>query len=223
MKYCLDTLKDLEPMEGFEKGVRVKKELHDVRMNCEDGKFGIDKDTFKKVINKFKHSGKHNYDFLTKTGPKYQDTIFKFCQRMIQEEIFPKYFQQTTLNMLFKGGKGKKEELASNRFIHSKTWLPLLAKGLVVEAGLKAPLLANSSRYQVGGQEHHRAEELLFCKKSIMAKNLKEGRIQLSKFFDISKYFDRESLVDTMDMMYRREVDPKACRLWAKLNLDTRV
>ena len=125
--------------------------------------------------------------------------------------------------MIFKGGKGKKEELASNRFIHSKTWLPRLAEGLVVEAGLKAPLLANSSRYQVGGQEHHRAEELLFCKKSIMAKNLKEGRIQLSKFFDISKYFDRESLVDTMDMMYRREVDPKACRLWAKLNLDTRV
>ena len=75
----------------------------------------------------------------------------------------------------------------------------------------------------MGGQEHHRAEELLFCKKSIMAKNLKEGFVQLSELYDISKFFYRESLVDTMDMMYRREVDPKACRLWAKLNLDTRV
>ena len=93
----------------------------------------------------------------------------------------------------------------------------------MVEAGLKAPLLMNSSRYQVGGQEGHRAEELLFSKKSILAKNLKEGKVMVNEFYDISKYFDREGLLDTMDMMYRREVDPKACRLWAKLNLHTRV
>ena len=147
LKYCLDTLNDIEPMEGFEKGVLVMKDLHDLRMKCEDGEFSISKDTFQKVVQKIKKSGKHNYDFLTKSCPKYQDTMFRFCQRMIQEEIYPDYFQQTTLHMIFKGGIGKNEELASNRFIYSKSWLPRLAEGLLVEAGLKAscwPTLAGT-------------------------------------------------------------------------------
>ena len=65
LKYCLDNLKDIEPMEGFEKRVMVKRELHDLRMKWEDGEFGISKDTFQK-------SGKHNYDFPTHKKHKTQ-------------------------------------------------------------------------------------------------------------------------------------------------------
>ena len=39
---------------------------------------------------------------------------------------------------------------------------------------------------------------------------------------DVAKFFDKEVAPDTLDMMYRRGVDPKICRLWAKMN-DTRI
>ena len=35
-------------------------------------------------------------------------------------------------------------------------------------------------------------------------------------------FFDKEVASDTMDVLYRRGVDPKVCRLWAKLN-ETRI
>ena len=88
----------------------------------------------------------------------------------------------------------------------------------MVEAGIKQPLLANSSRYQVGGQPGHRPEELLFAWKSVVARQLAEGRLVIGQFYDLSKYFDKEVLADTMDVLARREVDSKAYRLWAKLN-----
>ena len=34
----------------------------------------------------------------------------------------------------------------------------------------------------------------------------------------LSKYFDKEVIADTMDVLARRMVDPKAYRLWTKLN-----
>ena len=109
------------------------------------------------------------------------------------------------------GKKGRKEIISENRFIHSKLWLPRLAEGMVVEAGIRQPLLANSSRYQISGQPGHRPEELLFAWKSVVARRLTEGGLVIGQFYNLSKYFDKEVLA-------RREVDMKAYRLWAKLN-----
>ena len=39
---------------------------------------------------------------------------------------------------------------------------------------------------------------------------------------DVAKLFDKEVATDTLDVMHRRGVNPKICRLWAKLN-DTRI
>ena len=101
--------------------------------------------------------GKRNYDFLTKAGTVFQDTVFKFCQKMFNKEEFPKDFQDTTLHMIFKGGKGKKREsLDANRFIHSKGFFARAAEGLITEDCLTTPLLAGSSVFQIGGQPGHR-------------------------------------------------------------------
>ena len=94
---------------------------------------------------------------------------------MCTEETFPSEFQNTTLHMVFKG-KGRKEVLSDNRFIHSKTWFPRLVEGLVVEGGLRSALIGGSSMYQIGGQPRHRPEELVFVIKSIIAKQLKEKK-----------------------------------------------
>ena len=77
---------------------------------------------------------------------------------MFCEEIFPSSFRDTVLHMVFKAGKmSKGEVLPDNRFIQSKqAFLPRLAESLLVEQGVKQPLLLNSTRYQIGGQPGHR-------------------------------------------------------------------
>ena len=93
---------------------------------------------------------------------------------MFEEEEFPVEFQNTTLHIIFKGGKGRKEILSDNRFIHCKDFWARTAEGLIVEDGLRGPLIENSSIYQIGGQPGHRPEELVFVMKSIIAKYRKK-------------------------------------------------
>ena len=110
-------MKHNEPGEDFKEEVERKKaEVHKLLQET-DGNFKATKETFDSMIAKFKKSGKRNYDFLTKAGPQFQYEIFKFCLRMFEEEDFPEEFQNTTLHMVFKGGKGRKEILSDSRFI----------------------------------------------------------------------------------------------------------
>ena len=77
--------------------------------------------------------------------------------------MFPTDFQNTTLHMVYKNGSGgRREVLSDHRFIHCKDFWARTAEGLVIEDGLKRPLLEGSSIYQIGGQPGHRSEELVF-------------------------------------------------------------
>ena len=62
---------------------------------------------------------------------------------MFEEEIFPVQFEETILHMIFKG-KGQRELLSNNRFIHCKACFARIVEGLVVADGLKGPLLSGS-------------------------------------------------------------------------------
>ena len=93
----------------------------------------------------------------------------------------------------------------------------------MVEDGLKTPLLEGSSIYQIGGQPRHRPEELVFVVKSIIALYKKLGKILVINFYDMSKYFDKEMIEDAVITCIKRKADPKAIRLWYKLNEDTLI
>ena len=94
----------------------------------------------------------------------------------------------------FKGGKGRREHLPHNRFIHSKNWFARTAEALVVEEGLKIPLIEGSSIYQIRGQPGHRAEELIFILKLVIAKYRQEGKLMIIQSSDLSKFFDKEMI-----------------------------
>ena len=173
-------------------------------------------------MKKFKRLQKKNYDFLTKSGSKFQDAVFKLCQKMFKQETFPDSFSETTLHMLWKA-KGKQTNLDSNRFIHCKSWLPRVAESLGVEGGLKGPLVDGSSIYQIGGQPGHRSEELLYVMKSVIAKYRKVGKNVVLQLFDISKFFDKEMMEDAVLTCLKRKADPKAVRLWFKLSNNTKI
>ena len=154
-----------------------------------NGDFEANYDTFKYLLSKFKRSGKQNYDFLIRAGESFQTVVFLFCKRLIKEEKFPSSFRETVLHQIFKGGKGRREILADNRFVHCKTWLPRITEGLVVEDGLKQALVSESSVYQIGGQPGHRPEELIFVMKSIIGKYRSENNQIILQSFDFEKFF----------------------------------
>ena len=222
LNYCKETLANNETKPEYVKLVQKKKEETEEIMKANDGDFEPTKESLELNIRKFKRSGKRNYDFFINAGKKFQETVFKFCQRMFKEEIFPTQFSETTLHMIYKG-KGKTEHLPNNRFIHTKPWFPRVAESLLVQGAMKGPLLAGSSIYQVGGQPGHRAEELVFCMKSVIAKQRKENKVVLLQLYDISKFFDKETMEDAVLTCQKRRVDPKATRLWKKLQDNTRI
>ena len=223
LKYCKDTLKKNNTPEGYEDMFFNKKREVERKLRECDGKFKPQKEAFVELINKFKRGRKRNYDFLVRSSKRFQDAVFRFTSEMFEKEEFPDCFKETTLHMIFKGGKGKRHNLNDNRFIHSKFWFARAAEGLVVLEGLKGPLLEGSSKYQVGGQPGHRSEELVFALKSVISRYRKEGKVLIIQTYDISKFFDKEQLEDAILTCYNRGADPKACRLWYKLNEDTQI
>ena len=223
LNYCKTTLENNDPEEDMKDEIEKKKKICESKLKENDGKFETNKEVFDGVIEKFKRSKKKNYDFLVKASNKFQTSLFKLCQVMLEKEQFPSAFKHTTLHMIFKGGKGRKEILTDNRFIHSKSWFPRLAEALVVQGGMKGPLVEGSTIYQIGGQPGHRPEELIFAIKSLIAKQRQAGKAVIIQCWDISKFFDKEMIQDAVLTCFQRKVNPKVVRLWHKLNDDTRI
>ena len=176
LKYCIETLSNNEAEDRFKEEIEKKtQDVHNVVTNKE-GMFETSKSTFEMNMKKFKQSGKKNYFFLTKSGVKFQNVVYKMCKRMLDQEEFPESFNKTTLHIIYKG-KGRREDLSCNRFVHCKEWWPRVAESLVVEDGLKGPLIEGSSVFQIGGQPGHRSEELMFVLKSLVASLRKQGKM----------------------------------------------
>ena len=76
---------------------------------------------------------------------------------------------------------------------------------------------------QIGGQPRHRAAELIFSLKSIIAKYIAQGKPVVIQNYDLAKSFDKENIEDAILTCVKRGADLKACRLWYKLNCDTKI
>ena len=223
LEYNCGVLKNNEPEDNFEEMIKIKEDLHDLRMNNKigQGAFAVKKEDFDNTVKKFKDKKKATYDFLVKGGTKFKEGVYKLCKRMIENEEFPTSFDSTCLSQIYKG-KGSKLNLSNSRFIHLKEWLPRTCDALVV-GGMKKTILESSSIFQIGGQEGHRSQEHLFSLKSVMAVKayLQEGFI--IQLYDIRKFFDHESLRDVMDTLHDISINPKVYRAWFLMSQNTRI
>ena len=59
--------------------------------------------------------------------------------------------------------------------------------------------------------------------KSVVARQRSQGKIVILQGYDVSKYFDKEMIEDGVITCLRRGADPKAVRLWYKINEGTRI
>ena len=69
----------------------------------------------------------------------------------------------------------------------------------------------------------HRAQEHLFVLKSVIAMYMMSDRAIILSMWDLSKFFDRESLNDCMDGLYKSNVNGKLYRLLYAMNKNTRI
>ena len=189
LEYCREVLTKNEAEGSYKKEIALKGSMHMERMHdSQESMFKPSRESFKRVLKKFKDNDKRNYDFLVKTGEKFKEGVFRLCRRMIEEEEFPCNFDNTTLHQIFKG-KGKREVLSNNRLIHSKEWLPRTVEGMVVDY-MKDNILKGASPYQIGGQPGHQPQEHIFSIKSMISKYTMEGKLMMLQTYDISKFFD---------------------------------
>ena len=87
----------------------------------------------------------------------------------------------------------------------------------------KGKIIANMTKFQIGTKTGHRAQEHLFTLKSVIALYLRYDFPVLIQLYDISKFFDRESLRDGMNAIYNCGIRGKLYRLIYNMNKDTKI
>ena len=217
LEYCLKTLENNEPEEKARELIKFKEELHILRMkNREDEEEVVitDEDYFM-TLAKFASKNSSTYDFITKAGLRFKLAFFKLCKRFIYNESFPSRFNLTTLVQLPK--KGSAQWLENHRYLHIREWAVCLVEALTVR-GMKPEIFSAGTKFQIGGCPGQRTTFHLFVVKSLIALKLKLGQALFLTLLDIIKYFDKQSLVDACDALYKAKVKRKLVRVWYKLN-----
>ena len=212
LEHVVNTFKNNEPEEDVKPLVDLLNKLHVKRMeevDDDEEPMEVTKEEFEDLINKLKKKNKRSYDFLVRAGDKFKNSVFKLCQRLVEEEEFPQRFFETVLHQLWKN-KFPKEDLKNHRFIHIKDWLPRCCESLIV-GKMKAHILEAGSKYQIGGLPHHRVEEHLVAIKALVSRSCntpKGGAIV--KLVDIQDFFDSESLRGVMNTLHEASIPRKA-------------
>ena len=223
LNYCKSVLMNNEPRDEYKREVMMKEQIHEERMKENAGSgFEVTRELFDKVVKKFKSNNKRSYDFILNGGDKFKEAIFKFAKMMIENESFPTSFNKTILNQIWKQ-KGDKSILKNNRYIHGKDWLPRLVESMVVVGGMKEKILASSTPFQIGRQEGNRPQQHLFVIRSAISRCLQQGIAIIIQLYDLSAFFDKESLRDVMNTLYEVGVDSRAYRSFFLLNKDTNI
>ena len=133
----------------------------------------ISKEDFEEVMDNIEKKHKKSYDFITKAGEAFKNSVFLLCKRIIRDETIPAKFYETTLHQLWKT-KFPKEDLNNHRFIHMKNWLPKCCEALLVSK-MKPCILEAGSKYQIGGKPCHRVEEHLITFKALINRSIASG------------------------------------------------
>ena len=161
------------------------------------------------------------YDFNMKGGMAVKAALFTLCKAIWRTEKFPCMWEKSTLIQLYKL-KGSRSVLDNMRHIHIKEEYPKFFGHLVVSAA-KERMITNLTKFQIATKPGHRTQEHLFVIKSVLALYMSYGKAIILSMWDLSKNFDRESLTDCMNELYKSKVQGKLYRLLYAMNRNTRI
>ena len=175
---------------------------------------------FYDAINNLKKNKKDKYKFIIEAGKDFKLAVLELFKTIWNEEEKPEQWKLDTLVQIHK--KGSTVNLDNFRFIHIKDDIPKLF-GYIVTNEIKARIVDNISKYQIGAVPGHRPQEHLFCIRSIIALYQQIKKPLILSFFDISKFFDSEVLEDALDACYDAGVIGKLYRLLYLMNSDAKI
>ena len=180
----------------------------------------LSREMFDKFINDVKKKKSYKCIFIVNGGIDPENALFILFKPIWENEKKPKHWWMDDLIQIHK--KGSKLSLENYRFIHIKEEVPKLF-GYIVTSQIKDKLIKNMSRYQIGAVPGHMPQEHLFCLRSMISLYEKFRKPLIISFYDIKKFFDKESLVDALDACYKAGVNGKHYRLLYLLNSETEI
>ena len=223
LQHNIKILTKNKPREKDKEEIKLKKENHERIMNKNNkDSWELDREMYKKSTQMIKEKGKKMFDLFNKAGDKYKNAIFYYMKRIIESEEVPHAFNKTKLTQIWKK-KGSALDLNNMRFIHGREWRPRLCEKLVTD-NMKPDIIEACPQIQIGGIPGNSSVQHLYTLKIWM--KIKEERKENGIFqtFDMSKFFDKESLLDTMYTLSKEaNINDKTYRLWHKLNENTRI
>ena len=222
LQYCVSLLTNRSPREGYEDDLTFKKLVHRERMHeiLENDMNEFTEEMFENTYHILGKKVGHKYDFIFKGGPALKAALFNLCKCAWTSEKLPQSWQKTTLVQLYKG-KGSQNLLENMRHIHIKSEFPKFFGHIVVNA-MKTEVFSKMTKFQIATKPGHRPQEHIFVVKSIIALFSILGEAVILQFWDFSKFFDRESLVDCMNELYKYNVRGKLYRLLYYMNKNTK-
>ena len=87
----------------------------------------------------------------------------------------------------------------------------------------KGKIIANMNKFQIGTKTGHRTQAQLCTQKSVISLYLMYDLHVLIQLYDIPKFFDRESLRDGMNAIYKSGIRGKLYRLIYNMNMDIKI
>ena len=225
LNHNLNILRKQSPEPEHEEIINRKLSDHNKIMDnqeSQDNEWVLDKALFDKVSKRISEKNKRMFDFFTKAGQMYKDAIFELMKKLIHQEMIPETYDHTSLTPIWKK-KGSALDLNNMRFIHMKHWRPKLLEGLITEK-MKANIVSATPAIQIGGMPGSQSVQHLIVLKSWIKLKDKKKEPAVFCLYDLSKFFDRESLLDVCyNLHHKANIDDKSYRMWFKLNNTTKI
>ena len=203
--------------------IKQKEEKHEQVMKMQDkDEWELTYKMYEKVTKKIENKNKKMYELYNKAGDGYKVATYEYMKKLIKSEQVPTSFLDTYLTQLWKG-KGSALDLNNMRFIHMRFWRSRLLEALVTE-NMKEDIVKACPINQLGGMPGAMSVEHLVVLKTWMKQKEQQKESGIFNVFDMSKFFDKESLLDCMNVLNTHaKISNKSYRLWYKLNEGTRI
>ena len=224
LAHNVEILTKMKPLPQYEYITKGKQDSHEKMMerNQEEDQWMLDMSFYCKVIKRIKDKNKNMFLLFNKAGPMYKAALFMVMKRLIEKEEVPKAYDLTSLTQIWKK-KGSALSLNNMRFIHMKCWRAKLLEALITEK-MKPQTLAVKPKIQIGGMPSSQSVEHLVTLKTWMKQIEEKDSDGIVSLYDMSKFFDKESLLDCMDTLNKKaKIDAKSYRMLYKLNENTKI
>ena len=147
----------------------------------------LDRTLYNKVSDRIKGKKKNMFGPIINAGEKYQDAIFEYMRRIINNEEIPFEFSATSLIPIWKK-KGSALDLNMMRYIHLKSWEAKLCEALVTEK-MKPNIVKACPSIQIGGIPKSSCSEHLLTLKTWMLNKESKKENGIFQVFDMEKFF----------------------------------